>query len=327
VTIENQTPGYLGSGGFAFEVETGWGTLPDGWTYGEVVGVAVDSQDLIYAYTRGSHPVIVFDADGEFVRSWGYGAFPGRPHAITIDAQDRVFCVDDRAHTIFQFNTEGELQGTIGSSGVAGRKWSGDPLNLPTDMAVSPVSGEIFVTDGYGNARVHRFSAEGEHIQSWGESGIAPGEFAWPHNVEISPSGTLYVCDRENHRMQVFDEQGTLLDVWYDVYRPNALTLDAQSNVVVGELCTELFLADAPNLGHRLSIFDKSGKLQTRLGDPFEGEAPGQFIAPHSLATDSQGSIYVGEVSWSMRGRFLHPPREMRSLQKLRRAETSVGSA
>jgi DNA-binding beta-propeller fold protein YncE len=326
VTNLHATPRLLGEGQFQFQVVDGWGALPEGWSYGEVAGVAVDSNDNVYVMNRSVHPIIVFNSDGDFLRTWGEGQFPGRTHAIYIDPQDNVYCVDDQAHCIFVFDVFGDLKRTIGVPGTGSKKWSGIPLNLPTDVAVSPATGDIYVTDGYGNSRIHRYSADGQLIHSWGSPGTGPSEFAWPHNVEINNDGVLFINDRENYRMQIFDGDGKLLDIWYDVFRPDALGFDPAGNLVVGELCPEPFLADAPNIGHRLSILDQSGKVLQRLGDPLEGVELGQFLAPHGLKVDSQGSIYVGEVSWSMRGRLMDPPQQLRSLQKLQKvAQTTRG--
>ena len=140
-----------------------------------------------------------------------------------------------------------------------------------------------------------------------------------PHNVGIDQNDTVYVADRENHRVQVFDNQGRLQAVWQNIHRPDGLCVDGEGRVYIGELCAMDGLEDCPGLGHRVSIYDRDGKLLTRFGDPEEGESPGQFIAPHGIAVDSQGSIYVGDAAFTMRGSRLKPPRELRSFQKLRR--------
>jgi NHL repeat len=314
----------IGLGNFVYEVAEGWGNLPRNWEYVEVVGVAVDSRDDVYVYTRGKHPVIVFDRDGGFMRSWGQDFLTGRPHAIYIDADDFVWLVDDRDHLIYKCTRDGIVVSTIGKKGQCSLRWSGLPFNLPTHVAVSHKTGKVFVADGYGNARIHRYSREGLLEHSWGSPGVEPGHFAWPHNIVLDADDNLYVADRENHRIQVFDPDGDLISIWHDIYRPCALAIDGQGHVFVGELGADVGLqsfspglTDCPCLGNRLSIYNRKGELLSRVGEDVGGEGPGQFLALHGAAIDSRDDLYVGEVSWSMRGQHLKPPRYLRSLQKL----------
>lgn len=319
----------IGIGQFTYEVAEKWGDLPRGWEYVECVGVAVNSRDEVFVFTRGQHPVIVFDRDGHFLRTWGTDLLKGRPHAITIDADDFVWCVDDVDHVIYKCTGEGELVMAIGERGQCAPRWSGQPFNLPTHVAVSDKTGKVFVADGYGNSRIHRYSREGKLEHSWGSPGVEPGQFAWPHNVVLDREDNLYVADRENHRVQVFDQDGGLRSIWHDIFRPCALAIDPQGHVFVGELGAEASLQkfsaglmDCPGLGHRISIYDLSGNLLVRVGELEEGEGPGQFMALHGVAVDSRGDLYAGEVSWTMRGQYLKPPRYLRSLQKLVRVNS-----
>ena len=309
-------------------MQEGWGELPRGWEYVEVVGVAVDSRDDVYVFTRGKHPVIIFDRDGVFLRSWGEDIFGGRPHAIHIDVDDYVWCVDDRDHIVYKCTREGRIVMALGTRGECAPRWSGKPFNLPTHVAVSKHTGRIFVSDGYGNARIHRYASDGTLEHSWGRPGVGPGEFAWPHNVVLDDADNLYVADRENHRMQVFDEEGNVLAIWHDIYRPCALAIDEDATVFIGELGADVGLqafspglTDCPCIGNRVSIYDPGGALICRAGEDVGGEGPGQFLALHGLDVDSRGDLYVGEVSWTMRGMHLKPPRHLRSLQKLARVQ------
>jgi hypothetical protein len=156
---------------------------------------------------------------------------------------------------------------------------------------------------------------------SWGESGTDPGQFNIAHNIATDKEGWVYVADRENHRVQVFDSNGKFETQWINMSRPCGLYIDQAAELAyIGELGAAIGPnAEALQLGPRVSIYNTQGQLLARLGDKPEGEAPGQFIAPHGICIDSRGDIYVGEVSWTHTGSRLNPPREIRSLQKLAR--------
>ncbi len=301
----------------AFEAQIDWHQLPDGMTLHETPGVAVDADDRLFALTRNTdNPVLVFDSDGSFVRTFGAGTFSARTHAITIAPDGSVFCVDDGRHTVTKWAPEGELLLTIGRPDEPAEKFSGEPFNRPTDVAVAS-DGSLYISDGYGNARVHHYSAEGELLHSWGSPGIDRGQFMCPHNISIDADDRLYVADREALRVQVFDGEGTLLDVWHDVHRPCGLTVGQDGLVYIGELNGVALMDGALGIGHRVSVYDRSGTLLGRFGAVEEGSDAGQFIAPHSVAVDSRGDVYVGEVSYTIAGSRLDPPRELKSLNKL----------
>src|SRR5262249_26447339 len=146
----------------------------------EVAGVATDSQDRVYVFNRGDHPLMVFNRDGTFVKSWGEGLFK-RPHGIIIGPDDSVYCTDDFDHTVRKFTPDGRLLMTLGTSGQPSDTGAtsvdfrtilraGPPFHYPANVALSP-EGNIFVSDGYGNARIHKFSSDGRLLSSWGEPG------------------------------------------------------------------------------------------------------------------------------------------------------------
>jgi len=268
----------IGGGEPRFEVVEGWGQLPEGWVFKQVAGVAVDSKDRVYALNRGEHPVIVFDREGRFLRSWGEGVFENA-HGVFIDKDDHIFCVDNGDHTVRKFTLEGELLYTLGTEGEAAQ--DNEPFNRPTDAAISP-SGDLYISDGYGNTRVHRYSPEGEHILSWGEPGEGPGQFNLPHGVWIDHKDRVYVADRQNYRVQIFTPEGEYLDEWGDLLRPCDVFIDPENRVYI------------PELEARMSILSLDGEVLARWGE--KSEAPGQFIAPHCAWVDSKGDLYVGEV-------------------------------
>ena len=184
----------VGSGKYTYEVREDWARLPDGWDM-PAAAVTVDSQDRVYCFNRSKdHPIVVFDRDGNYLSSWGAGLF-AFPHAIRADDNDNLWTVDREHGQMMLFTPTGELLRTIGTRGhrsdtgvppdVSGSDAykhvtrGGGPFNLPTDIAHAP-SGDMFITDGYGNARVHKFAADGTHLFSWGEPGTAPGQFRLP---------------------------------------------------------------------------------------------------------------------------------------------------
>jgi DNA-binding beta-propeller fold protein YncE len=262
-----------------YEVVEGWGKLPEGWKFTQVAGVAVDSHDRVYVYNRGEHPIIIFDSDGNFLTSWGEGVLTHGGHGIFIDADDYVYLADRAMQTVLKFTPDGERLLTLGTEGQANE---GKPFNNLTDVALSP-SGEIYVSDGYGNSLVHRFSADGTLLLSWGEPGSDAGQFKLPHSVFIDRHERVYVADRENHRIQIFTPEGEFITMWTGFRQPTDLFIDADDNLYISELQS------------RVTIVNLDGEILARLGGE-KSDAPGQFIAPHAVWTDSQDSLYVGEV-------------------------------
>jgi len=309
----------LGTARYTYEVAEGWGKLPDGWSYKECAAVGVDSSGNVYVFNRGEHPMIIFDRDGNFLRSWGEGMYP-RAHGITMGPDDTIFCTDDGDHTVRKCNLDGKVLFTLGISGKPAPFMSGDPFNRCTHVAIDPANGDFYVSDGYGNSRVHKYSPDGKLLFSWGEPGTDPGQFNIAHNIATDKDGWVYVADRENHRIQVFDRKGKFETQWVNMARPCGLYIDqtGDQTVYVGELGVAISAnSQASGLGPRITIMDVGGNTLARLGGLPEGEEPGRFIAPHGVCIDDRGDMYVAEVSWTNTGSHLDPPREVRSLQKL----------
>lgn len=328
-----------GRHGLEFEVVEGWERLPEGWSFTEVAGVAVDSRDRVYVFCRGDHPLMVFDKDGRFLDAWGEGMFP-RPHGIFIDRADRVHLVDCWDHTVRTFTAAGELLRTVGEPGecsdtgfvpdVSPVQYAGGPFNQVTNVAVLP-DGAMYVADGYGNARVHRYDAHGSLERSWGEPGSGPGQFNLPHGIAVDSAGTVYVADRENSRVQLFTPQGEYLRSWDFVNRPDDIFIDAQDNVHVAELGFRSGVREVPHFrlmtspphGHepiaRVGIYDPDGAVQCLIGGE-EEVLPGNFVAPHGLWADSRGDLYVGEVTVASGAAERLAPFTPASLQKFTRS-------
>jgi DNA-binding beta-propeller fold protein YncE len=296
----------------------GWGRLPEGWSFVEATSVAVDATDNVWVFNRGAHPVIMFDREGNFRRAWGEGLIR-RAHGITIGPDGALWLTDDLHHTIRKFTPDGALLLTIGDPDTPSTLQGGKPFNRPTHVALCPKTGDVYVSDGYGNSRVHKYDPKGRHLHSWGAPGTDPGCFNLPHNIATDAEGLVYVADRENHRVQVFDGKGQYLTQLNNLHRPCGLFCDRRNGGVlyVGELPTHLAVnAAVPNLGARVSMLTLKGDLVGRIGGPFVGEKPGEFVAPHGCVVDSRGDLYVAEVAWTAKGSLEDPPREIRSLQK-----------
>ena len=308
---------------FRYEVIEGWAKLPVGFLLHDVAAVAMDRYDNVYLFTRGEHPVVVLDREGNFLRSWGHGIFK-RPHGMHIGIDDAVYLTDDGNHVVYKFSLEGKLLLTVGIPGQPAPLMSGKPFHRCTHTALSP-RGDIYISDGYGNACIHKFSPDGEHLKTWGQSGCAPGEFYIPHNMVCDEEGWLYVADRENHRIQVFDGEGNYETQWNNLHRPCALCMGAGANPLfyIGELGPALVATlKFPNLGPRLTILDAKGRTLAQLSAGAAGVGPGRFIAPHGIAVDSHGDVYIGELSaagWPLMFPDSEKPAVLPSLHKFRR--------
>lgn len=316
----------FGCGAYLYRCRSDWAKLPAGWSFSEVSGVGVDSDDNVYVFSRSDHPVVVFDRDGNFLRSWGEGLFV-RPHAIHVGPDDSVYCTDDGDHTVRKFTREGRLQLTLGVPGRPSPFMSGLPFHRCTHTALSP-GGEIYVSDGYGNACVHRFAPDGRHLESWGGPGTGPGEFNVAHNICCDLDGWVYVADRENHRIQIFDRAGRYEAEWRNLHRPNGLFLRTEGGgptCYVGEGGPVIGANRGhPNLGPRVSIMQRGGTLRARFGELGAGQGGGTFLSPHGIAVDSRGDIYVGEVvetAWPKYHAGKAIPEGVRSLHKFTRLD------
>lgn len=302
----------VGSGAFRFRWMSGWGHLPAGMTMGDVPAVAVDSQDRLFAFQRGEPPMLVFDRDGEFVTSWGDGLFK-RAHGLFIGPDDSVYCADDAGQAIRRFSPDGRLELEITApdqSEVTGYRRgyhrsverSAPPFCYPTSAAPSHDGEHLMVTDGYGNARLHRFDMQGVLVSSFGDPGDGPSQFIIPHGIHIEADGAMYVSDRENERVQIFSASGEYMKAWTGMSCPNNIVRGPDGYYYTTELGRTVqgppgakhVVADA--LSPRITVRDARGTILAEWGAP---EPERVFFAPHGLAIDSHGDLYVGEVTAS----------------------------
>jgi DNA-binding beta-propeller fold protein YncE len=278
----------LTCGAFAHAADTGtayrqvenWAQLPAGTTWGGMSAVDIDSQGTIYALQRTpKSKVMVFDAAGKWLRTWGEGEFPNA-HGLRVDAHDNVWITDRTLHQVLKFSPTGEPLLALGQKGVKGNNTSNDALNGPSDVAFAP-NGDIFVSDGEStNTRVVKFSANGKLIKFWGTKGAGPGQFDVPHAIAIDSQGRLYVADRSNKRIQLFNQDGGYLGVMTSAGTPFGLYITKDDL---------LYTVDGTEHVDDCHVFDL--KADQREISHFAGLA-----GPHMLAVDAQGSIYLAET-------------------------------
>jgi hypothetical protein len=300
----------IGDGDFQYEHVEGWPRIE---IKGAVADVAVDSQGRVYAGVRNPKPdgkvgnilggvghVVVLDRDGNEVGNWGNVC--SSPHGLWINGDDEIFLADTGFHTITKHAPSGELLLTLGTKGKTGAP--GEPFNMPTHAVQAP-NGDIFVSDGYGQNRIHRFSAGGEHILSFGSGdsvflpkrfgtgptdgtpGTQPGQFNVPHDVFVDRQSRVYVMDRENDRWQVFTMEGEFVSLCEDMGRPNKALAGPDGLLhLVGSRGVEIRRPD--------------GTLVCRWGE--QGDGPGQFIASvHGGWLAADGAFYTAEAGFNNR--------------------------
>jgi NHL repeat-containing protein len=309
-----------------------WEQLPTGFSHRDVAAVAVDRSGRVYLATRVRSCIFVYERDGTFVRTWGEGLFTDRLHGLTTHPDGTLYVVDDAGHSVRHFTTEGQELAPLGPVGtpsdtgydgstLATVARAAGPYNRPTNLAVAP-NGDLYVSDGYGNARVHHFSPDGRLIRSWGEPGIGPGQFKIPHGIAVLSDGRVLIADRENDRIQVFGADGTFVAEWTGVQRPTHLVLGPDSLLYVAELWWRKGLKTpkgeevAADRYGRISILDTSGRVVARYGGG-PPNTPGNFTAPHGIAVDSRGAVYVAEVTWTIGVNPGLVPETAPTLQKL----------
>jgi streptogramin lyase len=323
-----------GGGDYLYEIVEEWGDVPDRWMY-DVAGVAVDSKNNVYMFTRGEKPVVVLDSAGKLLHTWGDKKMFPRAHGITIDGENNLWLTDVFDHTVRKCTPEGEVLMTLGANGKPAKAMSGEPFNQCTHVALNPHTGDIFVSDGYLNPKVHKYAPDGRLLYSWGQPGNDPGQLNLPHNIATDRDGYVYVADRHNNRVQVFTPNGKLEHIWYGMAMPCGMCIDtrsAEQMCYIGELSSVWWTQAAPDfwaawnrpgMGPRVSIYSLNGRLQARLCDNGQGDGPGQLIAPHGIAVTPEGDILVAEVSWTIFAARLKPQRPVRNFLRLKKLKKS----
>ena len=271
----------IGMGDYLYEYQADWARFPEGLSFQNPSAVAVDSLDRVYVFQRQGPPVVVFDRDGIMLAAWNrHKDELEDAHHISVGPDDGIYLADRDAHQILKYTPEGEFMMALGNRYQAAMQ---APFNHPSDTAVAP-NGEIYVSDGYGNSCIHRFTPDGEHVSSFGSPGSGPGQFRVPHSVRVAKDGRIYVCDRENNRVQVFTNDGSFLDQWTDFKSPMGIHIDAGQTVYVTD--------QVP----RLSILTLDGQLLAR-GRTFENG--------HNIYSNSRGDLYAVDTANQRVQKFL----------------------
>lgn len=252
-----------------------WDGSRDGIALDRMLGIGIDSKGRVYA-PAGKDSIVVFSADGKILDRWGSG-FKGK-HGLRI-FDDKVWVTELKDHVVRQYTLDGKLLMTLGTEGVSG---TGDnEFDKPSDIAIGP-NGDIYISDGYNNTRVMRFSSDGVFKQSWGTKGKGPGQFDLVHNIAIDKKGRVYVADRNNNRVQIFDADGKYLDEWTHLGKPYGLYIDEM---------TRVYIADGES--NNIYVVNCKGDVLAMFGKT--GTGVGEFNMSHSVTVDKQGNIYIAE--------------------------------
>ncbi|MFO1064339.1 MAG: peptidyl-alpha-hydroxyglycine alpha-amidating lyase family protein [Pirellulales bacterium] len=287
-----------------YEVDVAWPKKPSDFIWGAMPGIAVDHHDNIWTFTRAQPPVQVYASDGKFLRAWGEKTI-GNAHHIKIDRDENIWIADIGLHVVRKFSPQGEILLTLGTPGQPGEDES--HFDKPTDMAVAP-GGDIFVSDGYGNNRVVQFDSHGKFVRTWGKLGNGVDEFSLPHAIEVDSTGRVYVADRNNARIQIFDASGKLVDSWTNVIIPWGFAMTKHDELWVCGCSPMPWREDAKYPGAPLSCppkdqvvmkFNREGRaLQVWTIPKGEDgmEKLGEVNWLHAVAEDSQGNLYLGDI-------------------------------
>jgi hypothetical protein len=274
----------VGKGEYNYDLIRDFLKLPTGKSFGLVSRVATDSQDRVYVFQSKDPPVVVFDREGNYLGAWGSGMVKD-PHGLKI-VGDVVYTTDRSDSVVRSFTLDGKpllelgQRGVHSDTGCTGAPWlalrAAGPFNHPTEMMPHP-NGDIYVTDGYRNSRVHRFTSDGRLVKSWGTPGRTEGDFHLPHSLAIDPDGKLYVADRANKRIQIFSPDGDFLGMWTGMGGPNDIARGNDGTFYIAEQED----GDKPAY---VCVRDANGTVLTRM----------ESRHVHGVGVDSRGDVYAG---------------------------------
>jgi DNA-binding beta-propeller fold protein YncE len=316
-----------------YVVDPTWPRKPERFTWGQTPGIMVDGQDQVYVSTRSSPAVQVYRTDGTFVRAWDIKDATGA-HFIRVDPEGNIWTTDIKSHLVCKHSPEGKVLLTLGEAGRAGTDER--HFDRPTDVAVLP-TGDIFISDGYGNRRIIHFDKTGRYLNQWGEAGTRPGQFALPHSIVADSHRRLYVADRENARIQVFDTSGKLLAVWTNVITPWGLYMTRNDELWVcgssalraaglregaADRRVEAVKSSEPGRDAREATnewvvlpppdqivmkLNLQGQVLLRVPLVKTATPPGkagELDWVHGIAVDAQGNLYLGDIQGQRAQKF-----------------------
>ncbi len=297
-----------------FEVVPGWPQRPPEATPAAVPAIALDRTGNVWIYTRANPVVQIYAPDGRYLRGWREEDPKTVPHGLKFDAEGNVWLVDCGLHVARKFTPDGKLLLTLGTLGEPGEDER--HLRAPTDITFTP-NGDIFIADGYGNSRVVRFDKTGRFLKAWGKLGTKPGEFSIPHAIASDAQGRLYVADRNNVRIQIFDADGKLLDVWPNILVPWGFWVSPKDEIWVCGSSPMPWITDpkyptaplgCPPKDQLFMKFNTAGKVLEHWTLPKgedEKEKPGDLNWLHVIALDEKGNIYAGDIIGKRVQKFL----------------------
>ncbi|HWE49811.1 MAG TPA: peptidyl-alpha-hydroxyglycine alpha-amidating lyase family protein [Bryobacteraceae bacterium] len=276
-----------------------WAKLPEGMKFGQVISVQVDAHNNMWVFHRGDPPMLEFDPSGKLLTSWGSGMFV-QPHGLFIDRDGNIWATDGRGkdgkgHQVFKFTPQGKILMTLGKAGVAGT--TSDTFNAPSAVLVAP-DGDIFVADGHGgntNARVVKFAKDGTFIKAWGMKGSGPGEFDIPHAIAMDSKGRIFVADRNNNRIQIFDQEGNYLTEWKQWGRPSGIVIRKDDTMYVVD--SESNTARNPGFKRGIRIGSaKDGKIVAMIPDKDPDPDTTKVLGVEGVGVDLKGGVYGADV-------------------------------
>lgn len=291
-----------GYGDFVYEAVEDWGVFPEDAYVGNVPDACVDKDDNVFILLRNENPILELTADGKTTACWGKNMF-ARPHGIYIDDESYIWLADDTDHTVRKLDKDHNVLMTLGTEGVGSdtgiskpRAWktikqAAGPFNSPTAVCLDGDK-NIYVADGYGNCRIHKFSPQGELLKSWGDIGDKPSCFAIPHSVAILDD-TLYVCDRQNYRIQLFDLDGNFKASWPGFYRPAKIVIKDRIFFICENVREAIFNPIIPN---RITVCDEYGTVLSHIEGPHRYADGDPYHCTHGMAIDSQWNLYVCDI-------------------------------
>lgn len=275
-----------------YKPDPAWPKKPGSIVWGEVSGVAVDKQDNVWVYVRSAPHLQIYAPDGTLIKTWP-ALEHKRAHHIKFDPEGNVWLSDVGLHTVRKYSVDGALLLTLGTPGVAGSDER--HFNQPTDMAITP-AGDIFVSDGYLNTRVVHFDKTGRYVKAWGAPGTGPGQFNLVHAIVVDSKGRLYVGDRSNSRIQVFEQSGAFVEQWRNLIIPWGLWILPNDEIwACGPSPVTADKAGTPPVDQMMMRLTTSGRV-LEVWCPKVGPLPGETEWVHAIAMDSKANVYVGDV-------------------------------